>query len=140
MTKVNTELRKWALWFQANRMAVNTNKTKYIIFRSKGKKFNTESKDIVFDCNIPNTPHDPSLISAISTLERIHNNHPIAESQSYKLLGIYLDENLTFHRNTSYIFSKMSKSIFCINRAKHFFPQSSPITLYQSLHSSLSFT
>ena len=135
MTKVNTELRKWALWFQANRMAVNTNKTKYIIFHTKGKKVNTESQEIVFDCNIPNTPHNPSLIS---TLERIHNNHPITESQSYKLLGIYLDENLTFHKNTTHIISKMSKSIFCINRAKHFLPQSTLITLYQSLvHSHL---
>ena len=135
IAKVNLELRKWALWFQANRMAVNTNKTKYIIFHTKGKKVDTNSQEIVFDCNIPNTPQDPSLIS---TLERIHNNHPNIESQSYKLLGVYLDENLTFHRNTAYIIAKMSKSIFCINRAKHFLPHNILITLYHSLvHSHL---
>ena len=135
IAKVNLELRKWALWFQANRMAVNTNKTKYIIFHTKGKKVDTNSQEIVFDCNIPNTPQDPSLIS---TLERIHNNHPNIESQSYKLLGVYLDENLTFHRNTAYIIAKMSKSILCINRAKHFLPHNILITLYHSLvHSHL---
>ena len=38
MTKVKAELRKWAMWFLANNIAVNTNKTKYIIFHTKVKK------------------------------------------------------------------------------------------------------
>ena len=35
---VNTELKKLAYWFRANKMAVNISKTKYIIFRTRGKK------------------------------------------------------------------------------------------------------
>ena len=35
---VNTELQKLANWFRANKMAVNISKTKYIIFRTRGKK------------------------------------------------------------------------------------------------------
>ena len=35
---VNSELKKWAQWFRSNKMAVNTSKTKFIIFHSKGKK------------------------------------------------------------------------------------------------------
>jgi len=133
--RVNSELRKWAQWFLANKMSVNTSKTKYIIFHSKGKKTQTNNKNIIFDCNIPNTPHNPSLVS---TLERIHNKHPSTDLQAYKLLGIYLDENLSFDRNTSYIIAKMSKSIYCINRAKHFLPQKTLLTLYHSLvHSHL---
>ena len=38
--KVNVELKKWAQWFRSNKMAVNTNKTKYLIFHSNGKKIN----------------------------------------------------------------------------------------------------
>jgi hypothetical protein len=30
--KANTELQKLSAWFRANKMAVNVNKTKYIIF------------------------------------------------------------------------------------------------------------
>ena len=116
-------------------MAVNTSKTKYIIFHTKGKKVSLENKNIIFDSNSPNLPHDPSLVSI---LDRIHNNHSSTDLQTYKLLGVYLDENLTFDKNTSYIISKMSKSIFCINRAKHFLPQKALITLYHSLiHSHL---
>jgi Reverse transcriptase (RNA-dependent DNA polymerase) len=36
--KANSELHKIALWFKANKMAVNISKTKYIIFKPKGKK------------------------------------------------------------------------------------------------------
>ena len=35
---VNVELRKLANWFRSNKMSVNVSKTKYIIFRTKGKR------------------------------------------------------------------------------------------------------
>ena len=35
---VNIELRKLSNWFDSNKMAINVSKTKYIIFRTKGKK------------------------------------------------------------------------------------------------------
>ena len=38
ITRVNLELQKIANWFQANRMAVNVSKTKYIVFRPRGQK------------------------------------------------------------------------------------------------------
>ena len=38
ITRANTELKKIALWFRANKMAVNINKTKYIIFYKKKVK------------------------------------------------------------------------------------------------------
>ena len=37
MDSVNLELAKWAQWFRSNKMAVNTDKTKYLIFHTKGK-------------------------------------------------------------------------------------------------------
>jgi hypothetical protein len=38
MDQINIELKKWSLWFRANKMAVNVKKTKFIIFHSRGKK------------------------------------------------------------------------------------------------------
>ncbi len=34
---VNEELRKIANWFRSNKMALNTGKTKFMIFRTRGK-------------------------------------------------------------------------------------------------------
>jgi hypothetical protein len=46
ISKVNHEINKIAVWFKANKMATNTSKTKYIIFRSKNKKINTNNLNV----------------------------------------------------------------------------------------------
>ena len=133
--KVNVELKKWAQWFRSNKMAVNTNNTKYLIFHSNGKKINLGNKSIIFDNNDHDSPHDPGKISV---LERIHTNHPNPSSRSYKLLGILFDENLNFSFHISSLKAKLSKALFCINRVKHLVPQKTLKTIYFSLfHSHL---
>ena len=74
---VNAELEKWALWFCSNTMMVNTSKTKFIIFHTKGKRVEMGGKNIFFNQGQLNT-----------TLEHIHSNHPDTSLRSYKLLGI----------------------------------------------------
>jgi len=133
---VNLELKKWATWFSANRMAVNVSKTKFIIFHNKGKKVNMNGKQIVFDTNI-GTNSNPSLISP---LERIHSNHPDPDHRHYKLLGVLIDENLTFQSHINYVRNKLSKSIFIINRVTNILPQKSLKDLYFALvHSHLTY-
>ena len=134
---VNSELKKWAQWFRSNKMAVNTSKTKFIIFHSKGKKLDMGNKSIVFDNNDPSLPHDPNLVT---TLDRIHFNHPDPSCHSYKLLGILFDEHLSFSLHIDSLRSKLSKSLYCINRVKNIVPQKTLKTLYFSLiHSHLSY-
>jgi hypothetical protein len=116
-------------------MAVNVSKTKFIIFHTRGKRVNDNIK-ILYDDNEPDM-HDPTLVNE---LERVHNNHHSNEHQSYKLLGIHLDEHLSFDHHTKYLCSKLNKSLFCINRAKRFLPSNALKTLYYSLvHSHLSY-
>ena len=135
MDHVNEELSKWSLWFKANKMAVNTDKTKFIIFHTKGKKITLNARGIYFDNNDLSSPHDPSLVAQI---DRIHNNHPSPDHRYYKLLGILIDEHLTLDHHTAHLTAKLSKAIFCLNRAKNFLPTKSLITLYHSLfHSHL---
>jgi hypothetical protein len=118
-------------------MAVNTAKTKFIIFHTRGRDLNLEGKSLFFDNNPPHLPLNPALLSS---LERIHSNHPNPDSRSYKLLGILLDEHLSFNANTNLLLSKISKSSFILNRSKHFLTKSSLLTLYYSLiHSNLSY-
>jgi hypothetical protein len=111
LTRVSTELTKLADWFLSNRMAINVNKTKYIIFHVPSKKIDVVPV-LCFDNNLPDTPHDPSLVTQ---LERIHNRHENPSSRSFKLLGIHLDENLSFNANTTALIGKLSRSIFFLN-------------------------
>jgi hypothetical protein len=47
ITRANSELRKIALWFRANKMAVNIGKTKFIVFHNRGK--NVDMNGRVYD-------------------------------------------------------------------------------------------
>jgi retron-type reverse transcriptase len=80
--KFNEEIQKLATWFRANKMCVNTSKTKFIIFHSKGKKVELNGKTVVFNNNELGKPVDQSLITP---LERICNENPSEQGRSYKL-------------------------------------------------------
>jgi hypothetical protein len=133
---VNTELNKLALWFKANKMVVNVSKTNYIIFHNRGKRIDLNGRNVVFNSNdIDVVPQDPTLIQRI---ERIHNKHEDPKMQSFKLLGVYLDESLTLNKHVDHISAKLAKSLYLLNRIKHFVSLNSLRKLYFSLfHSHL---
>jgi len=83
---VNAELQKLSNWFISNKMAVNTSKTKFIVFRTHGKKINNEDCILLFNNNEIGKPTDNSLIFPI---DRIHND---GNEKSFKLLGVLFDE------------------------------------------------
>jgi hypothetical protein len=72
-------------------MAVNTSKTKFILFHTKGKPVNIATNSIVFNNNEIGTQDNPNLIAPIG---RIHARNTNKKERSFKLLGILLDKNL----------------------------------------------
>jgi hypothetical protein len=57
---------------------------------------------------------------------------------AYKLVGVHFDENLSFDTHVRHICTKLSKSLFYLNRAKNFVDKQSLKILYYSLvHSNL---
>ena len=111
--KMNFEINKLANWFRANKMAVNISKTKFLVFHSKGGKItNFDNNCILYDENEIGWPHDPALVTPLA--------HPIAELRSYKLLGVHFDETLSFNSHVKFLTNKLSRSLFCLNRAKNF--------------------
>ncbi len=62
---INVEINKMAAWFRANKLVVNISKTKYMIFRSKGKKNVTEPV-IVYSVNEPNHSPNNDLITVLA--------------------------------------------------------------------------
>lgn len=130
ITFVNTEIQKIANWFRSNRMAVNISKTKYIIFRTKGKPIPVDTPPVIFNNNEIGKYNDPS---EIYPLQRVHLDHPNCEHQTYKLLGVNFDEFLNFDKHCRYICAKISRSIFCIKRASNQLSLKSLRSLYFAL-------
>jgi hypothetical protein len=124
-----------ATWFRCNKMAVNTSKTKFIIFRTRGKIIDNENVNILFNDNEPNVEDDPNLIFPLA---RVYDSNPILNNRTYKLLGIYLYEYLTLNHHVSQICGKLSRALFQIKKARFILPPTAMKTLYTALfHSHL---
>jgi hypothetical protein len=123
-TYVNGELQKIANWFRANKMAVNTAKTKFIVFRTRGKRIDPDDCQLVFNSNEIGSVENPNLIVPIS---RVHEH---GVEKSFKLLGVHFDEYLSFDAHISSVCAKISKSLYCLNRIKNFVTPSAMKMLY----------
>jgi hypothetical protein len=88
------------------------------------------TNSIVFNNNEIGTQNNPNLITPI---DRIHAKNTNKKERSFKLLGILLDENLSFNDNTNFLCNKLAKSIFILNQAKNFLTPKALKTLYFSL-------
>ena len=127
---VNTELQKIANWFRSNKMAVNISKTKFIIFRTKGKKIDISDTPVLFNNNDINGHQDPKNIFK---LERVFLENINPDHQTYKLLGVHFDEYLNFDKHSSYICAKLSRSLYCIKRVSKKLSKKSLLSLYYAL-------
>jgi hypothetical protein len=109
---VNCELQKMANWFRANKLSLNASKTKYIIFRTHNKPVDPQICNVVYNSTEIGLPDDPALISLIDRIS-------FTES-SFKLLGVLFDEYLSFKPHIDMLYSKLSKSLYCLSRVKNF--------------------
>jgi hypothetical protein len=108
---------------------------KYIIFKPKGTNITLNDDEGIFFGNNDDQNWDPQKVTK---LDREYNDNPVVQDRSYKLLGIYLDEQLSFDIHCKYVCSKIASSNYFMNRSKHFRPSKSLRTLYFSLeHSNL---
>jgi hypothetical protein len=134
MDHVNLELNKIALWFKANKLVVNSSKTKYMIFRAKNRNINLNGKEIYMDFNEPNGIFRPELRI---NLTRVHNDAD-KNNQTYKLLGVAFDEYLSFNQQITQMQRKISRSLYLLNRSKNFLTKNALRMLYfATVHSHL---
>ncbi len=109
-------------------MAVNVSKTNYIIFRTHGKKIDANLPDVFFNSNDPDTPvPNPQLEFK---LKRIHDNNADPKLRSFKLLGVFLGEYLSFNKHVAHVWTKLSRVNFCLSRIINFVSTKTLRTLY----------
>ena len=107
---VNKELKKLETWFNANALTVNASKTRFICYTSKK------------DC--------PDLWLSGQKIERIGENSP---EKSFKLVGLWLDEGLTFKYHVNEVIKSIRKAIAFILRSRKSLPIGIRIMLFNSL-------
>ena len=103
---MNTTLNNINKWSQSNRLSINISKTKYMIFNKSVKSMN-------------------SIIKI--------GNDEVYQVDSFKLLGVIIDNNLNYKEHINNLTKKINKSIGIINKIKFFLLKSTLITLYYSI-------
>ena len=105
--EINEELTKILEWLCANKLSLNTSKTKFITFHLPQKQ--------------------------ISSPQLIINNEPITQTKTFDFLGITINENLNWNPHIGKISNKISKICGILSKLKHLVPQFVLHTLYNSL-------
>ena len=104
---INAELEKVNTWLKLNKLSLNAQKTKLMLFHRKQKHVN----DV--NVKIDNT-----------MIERV---------QTFNFLGIMLNETLSWKSHIAMVSNKISKVFGILYRLKHAFPEYVLFTLYNSL-------
>ena len=130
---LNIELKKISYWFRTNELSLHPSKTKFVIFSKNDENLNFHDVNIVVNHNNDNQNNE-DLITKLSCVN-INNDTP-----AIKFLGVYLDPKLNFKYHIDMIHSKISRSLYAINTAKHLIDKTALKTLYNSLiHSHLNY-
>ena len=129
VSTVNVELQKLGVWMRSNKLAINTSKTKIMIFH---RNKIVPHSEFFYNDNDPNTVQNPDLIHPV---EVINNSSKVP---AFKMLGVYLDENLSFSYHVKYVLAKISKSLFLMRSAKNVLSSKALRSVYYALiHSHL---
>ena len=103
---VNIQLKLVKLWMKANKLILNIDKTKCMLFTTSKKK------------------HD--------NLALFYDNRKLELVQSTKFLGIFVDSKLSWNVHVNYVCNKMSKNIGVLSKLQ-FLPKNILKMLYDTL-------
>ena len=116
--KTNEDLVTIDKWFRANKISLNTNKTKYIFFHNRNQRDNIPLK-------LPNLQISSNVIERVSHL---------------KFLGLIIDENLSWNQHIKKLETQIAKTIGMMYKVRPFLNENCLKQLYFSLiHSHLTY-
>ena len=105
---MNRELRHVKKWLEANKLALNIEKTNFVVFHSPGKKV---------------TDH---IILKFGRKKITHANH-------VKFLGVLLDETLSWRSHLIELSRKLARSVGIFYKLRHYVPLDTLISIYYAL-------
>ena len=109
----NKELQTISNWFRANKLTLNGKKTRFMEHFTKGKM-----------------PHNMCLKLNDNVVQRVHDK---GTEKEFKLVGIFLDENLSWKSHVHYVQKKIYQIMALLSRAKKCLPQSTKQMIFRCL-------
>ena len=104
---INYELSKISTWLKANKLSLNVNKSKFMVFCTPQKKI-----------RLPTLHIDGSELECVEELN---------------FLGITIDKYLNWKSHINKLANKLSKSLDIMNKLKNMLPKNTMLAIYNSL-------
>ena len=105
---LNQEISKFSQWLITNRLSLNLDLKKFILFKPRQKKVSAKFRVLI-------------------------NNRKIEQVEETVFLGIILDEHLSWRSHVAHVANKISESIGIIRKSRFYLQKTSLRTLYFSM-------
>lgn len=105
--QMTDDLNNLSMWFRANKLALNTDKTNYIVFSDK----HTDTPDLELSI-------DNKLLKQVTTT---------------KFLGIHMDNYLSWETHVNHISKKLTTGLYVLNSLKHSLPSCNLRMIYSCI-------
>ena len=105
IAKINTEFKKVSDYFRLSKLALNPQKTKFILFSNSHE---IRSREVLIRLNFNNDAETQNA-QLINNLVRVTME---SETPAIKFLGILIDPQLSFKFHINSISGKLAKSLF----------------------------
>ncbi len=106
---IQYDLQSISYWMSENRLSLNTSKTKFMMLGSKAKLNNV-----------------PRFTVSL-------NGDPIENVESFKYLGMTVDNQLTFHHHIDKVIDKTSTKLGLLYKTRWLFDENTALMLYKAL-------
>ena len=107
---INSDLKHLSDWLSVNKLSINVDKTKFMIFTTNTRSFQPPT-----------------------SLEVIINGQAIERVKDYKFLGFNINENLNWKGHMLNILSKIHRNLGVVRKIAYFLNRNSLFQLYHSL-------
>ena len=114
-TSANAELEKASTWFRVNKLTLNVDKTKFMVFSEKDINLNALGL---------------KLRIGATEIEQIGSN---CKEKYFRFVGHVLDDKMSWQGHVQHICKKLSSANFAINSTKHFMPLKIRRSLYYTM-------
>ena len=108
---VNRELRKVRKWLEANRLALNIEKTNFVLFHSNKRKVTL-----------------PIFLKI--------GRRKIKEENYVRFLGVLLDSTLSWKYHMSELSKKLARTVGLFYKIRHYAPRDTLVLLYYAIFAS----
>src|SRR5271156_2446957 len=105
--KAQTIINKLENWLTENKLIINVNKTKYMIIKTKTKKFNENEINILY------------------------KNQTIEKVDQFKYLGVLIDNKLTWNKHKNKLYNKIRNFIPALYELKRYYAKEKILNIFQ---------